>query len=83
MLLTGGNFRMPPNSADKRKAVRRLLTDAEWSAWSDRDIAKQCHVTHRFVGLVRGSLDTVSSEDSPQRTYTTKHGSSCHLRGCR
>jgi hypothetical protein len=82
MLLSDGNFRMPPSNADKRQAVSRLLGDAEWSAWSDREIAKQCHVTHRFVGLVRGSLDTVSSEESTQRTYTTKHGSSSHLSGC-
>lgn len=68
MLLSGGNFRMPPNNADKRKAVMLLLADAEWSAWSDREIAKQCHVSHRFVSLERRSLSSDDSEDSPQRT---------------
>jgi hypothetical protein len=82
MLLAGGNFRMPPNPADKRKAARRLLGDAEWSAWSDREIARQCHVSHPTVAAHRASLVNLSSEKPAQRTYTTKNGSSCHLRGC-
>ena len=39
---------------DKRRAVSRLLDDAEWSTWSDREIARQCGVTHPFVARVRG-----------------------------
>jgi hypothetical protein len=31
-------------NGDKRKAVTWLLTDAEWSQWSDREIAKRCGV---------------------------------------
>src|SRR5574337_168137 len=38
---------------DKRRAVETLLTAAEWSQWSDREIAKQCGVTHPFVAAVR------------------------------
>src|SRR5574337_197364 len=38
---------------DKRRAVETLLNDAEWSLWSDREIAKQCGVTHPFVAAVR------------------------------
>lgn len=38
---------------DKRRAVETLLNDAEWSQWSDREIAKQCGVTHPFVAAVR------------------------------
>lgn len=69
---------------DKRKAVGTLLSDSEWAAWSDHEIAKRCGVSSPFVGDVRrgyrtrsaasgGSLVTVSSEPQ-QRTYTTKHG---------
>ena len=60
-------------NAHKRRAGLRLLDDAEWVAWSDREIARQCGVDHRFVGSLRPapSLGTVPSEP---RTYTTKHG---------
>lgn len=57
---------------DKRRAVMTLLEDDEWSKWSDRQIARQCGVSHEFVRKLRGpSLSTVDSEP---RTYTTKHG---------
>lgn len=68
---------MPPNTADKRKAVLVLLNDAEWSAWSDRAIAKQCHVSDKTVAAHRASHcgnSAVTGEDSAKRTYTTKHG---------
>lgn len=56
---------------DKRRAVMVLLNDAEWSKWSDREIARRCGVSHNFVSSLRPSL---SSDDSEPRTYTTKHG---------
>jgi len=39
--------------ADKRHAVELMLQDAEWSAWSDREIAKQCAVSHEWVRQIR------------------------------
>jgi len=41
---------------DKRHAVLTLLEDAEWSMWSDREIARQCAVSAPFVGKVRAEL---------------------------
>lgn len=38
---------------DKRRAVMTLLNDPEWSGWSDREIARQCGVTHPFVANLR------------------------------
>lgn len=38
---------------DKRRAVETLLHDPEWAAWSDREIARQCGVTHPFVARMR------------------------------
>jgi hypothetical protein len=38
---------------DKRNAVMVLLDDPEWAAWSDRDIAKACGVSHTFVAATR------------------------------
>ncbi len=58
-------------NADKRRAVTHLLTDAEWSQWSDREIARRCGVSNNFVSELRRSL---SSDDSDTRIYTTKHG---------
>jgi hypothetical protein len=72
----------PRTNADKRRCVRTLLTDPEWGQWSDHAIARHTGVTAPFVGTVRRSLETVSSDHgngpvrpSPtSRTYTDKHG---------
>ncbi len=57
---------------DKRRAVNVLLGDPEWMAWSDREIAKVCGVSHPFVsGLREAVTGNVTSEN---RAYTTKHG---------
>jgi hypothetical protein len=56
---------------DKRKAVLTLLNDEEWSAWSDREIARQCAVSQPFVSKLRSSItDNVIGE----RVYQTEHG---------
>jgi hypothetical protein len=44
---------LPRTNADKRKAVALLLADAEWSQWSDREIARRCQVDHRMVNRMR------------------------------
>jgi hypothetical protein len=63
----------PRSNDDKRQAVMTLLRDEEWSQWSDSEIARRCAVTHPFVGKLRASLVTVSSDPPAVRTYTTKH----------
>jgi hypothetical protein len=45
-------------------------------ARSDNDIAKRCGVTHPYVGKIRASLVTVTSD---QRAYTTKHGTTATM----
>lgn len=64
------------SNEDKRRAVLTLLEDAEWSQWSDREIARRCAVSHPFVANLRASLTgNVSSDDATEvRAYTTKHG---------
>lgn len=54
------------SNADKRRSVRVLLLDKEWSAWSDNQIAKHCHVTHPFVGKLRNEINGVKKE--PKKT---------------
>lgn len=61
---------------DKRRAVQTLLNDPEWSAWSDREVARACGVSHTFVAGQRGA---VTGNVSSERTYTTKHGSTATM----
>ncbi|MFV9474669.1 hypothetical protein ACM5Q9_09645 [Advenella sp. RU8] len=43
-------------NADKRKAVMTLLEDSEWAGWSNREIARQCGVSDKFVAAVRDPI---------------------------
>jgi len=65
---------LPRSNADKRHIVTVILKDEQGRQWSDRDIAKRFGFSHPFVGNVRRSLETVTSEKPAERTYTTKHG---------
>lgn len=42
--------------ADKRFAVRLLLTDAEWSKWGAPEIAKRCNVSTSLVRVMKEEL---------------------------
>jgi hypothetical protein len=44
---------LPRSRSDKLKAVTTLIRSERWSGWSDREIARQCGVTHPFVAAVR------------------------------
>lgn len=55
------------SNEDKRKAVNTLLSDAEWSAWSDNAIAKQCAVSNHLVAGIRQSI-LENSKIEPVRT---------------
>lgn len=59
-------------NADKRRAVETLLRDEEWRAWSDREIAQRCGVSHPFVGAIRAAAaptgnDYQSPGNQPRR----------------
>lgn len=56
---------------DKRKVVITMLEDFEWSTWSDREIARQCHVSHPFVAQLRASMGKPEPET---RKYKTSKG---------
>ncbi|MDG4650096.1 ParB N-terminal domain-containing protein [Roseibacterium sp. SDUM158017] len=53
---------------DKRRAVTVLLTDSEWSAWSNREIARQCCVSDVFVAKVRADLSANGLQMPTERT---------------
>jgi N6-adenosine-specific RNA methylase IME4/ParB-like chromosome segregation protein Spo0J len=52
------------SSADKRRAVGLLLADPEWRRWSDREIARKCHVHHDLVGDARREIAASASGGS-------------------
>jgi hypothetical protein len=63
---------------DKRRAVLTLLNDPTWVQWSDREIARQCAVSHEFVRRVRPAPVVTVNVDS-ERTYTTRHGTTATM----
>lgn len=65
---------------DKRRAVLRLLMDDEWGQWSDREIARRCHVSHPFVAKVREAEAHLLPGYVSERTYTTRHGTVATMR---
>jgi len=55
-------------NADKRRAVETLLSDPEWSQWSDREIARKCKVSNQFIGNMRRELSVNSGQIESERT---------------
>ena len=70
-----GNHGQRRTNDDKRRAVKTLLNDAEWSRWSDREIARQCAVDHKTVAGLRpkpsGELPQI---DQPQGRLVNRGG---------
>lgn len=62
---------MRRTNEDKRRAVRVLLEDQEWSQWSDREIARRCGVDHKTVANLRPALkpDTGEIPQYEPRTF--------------
>jgi hypothetical protein len=61
--------------ADKRRSVLMLLTDPEWSQWSDREVARRCHVGPHLVAKVRAEL-SVRGAQIAEDTRTVRRGGS-------
>jgi hypothetical protein len=59
-----------PTNADKRRAVRRLLIDPEWSQWSDGVIAQRAGVSQPFVGTLRSKMSVEDEDSEPKRRKT-------------
>jgi hypothetical protein len=56
--------------SDKLKAVMTLMCSETWSGWSDREIARQCGVSHRFVASVRSKHVETFPDAGPQEEAT-------------
>ncbi|MDX0438934.1 hypothetical protein GOD34_18350 [Sinorhizobium medicae] len=59
-------------NADKRRAVTVLLSDPQWSKWSDRKIGEAVGVDHKTVGAIRREL---TSGEIPHRKTIPKNTS--------
>ena len=78
---------LPRTDADKLHIVNLLLNDEEWVKWSNREIARRCKVSHKFVNGVRkakqnqhdASLEPGSSEKT-ERIYTAKQGTKATMK---
>lgn len=55
---------------DKRRAVLRLLNDAEWVQWSNREISRRTGVTDVTVGNIRKQLE----KEQKLQAQTTRIG---------
>jgi len=63
-------------NADKRHAVGMILAHKVWSTWSDRAIANEAGVDHKFVGKLRAELSqkvgTVPTTPTPMLEASPK-----------
>ena len=64
---------LPRSRADKLKAVATLLRSEKWSGWSDREIARQCAVSHTYVAGVRSELATFPDAHGPGDSLGARH----------
>ena len=85
---SNGAHGLPRTNADKRKAVTLLLADAEWSQWSDIEIARRCQVSQLFVTRLRRSASYLGDKMGPRRVKrgayemrARKNGSQTPARG--
>lgn len=57
-----GQHGLQRTNADKRNVVIIMLKDLEWADWSDREIARHCHVSHVLVANIRKELGATKEE---------------------
>lgn len=53
-------------NADKRRAVLAMLSDPDWSQWSNRQVAKACSVSPDMVDRLRPAVTTDASASDRQ-----------------
>lgn len=63
------------SNGDKRRAVETLLRDPEWSAWSNREIARRTGVNDKTVAAVRSQLSAEFPQiDQPDTVMVSRGG---------
>jgi ParB-like nuclease domain len=66
---------LPRSRADKLKAVTTLLSNEKWAGWSDREIARQCAVSHTFVAAVRSEHLATFPDDHAEQAAAAETSS--------
>jgi len=66
-------------SADKRRAVMKLLEDKEWSGWSNRKIARQVMVDEKTVRKLRESICGNSADTKLNNKRKVKRGGKTYI----
>lgn len=59
------------SNSDKRRSVLVLMNDAEWTKWSDRQIAIHCKVSNVLVSKIRGELSFDVKKENRVLTVNT------------
>lgn len=54
--ITDNQFQAVRTDEDKRKAVKTLLEDPEWSQWNDSEIARRAGVSAPLVKKIREEM---------------------------
>jgi hypothetical protein len=69
LLACGANAQhgLPRSHSDKLKAVTTLIRSERWSGWSDREIARQCAVSHTYVAAVRSEHLATPPDARPEQ----------------
>lgn len=74
-------FRKARTNADKRRAVKTLLADAEWAKWSDREVARKACVSANFVGDMRRAICNPIADRTVSRNGTTYELNTANIGG--
>jgi hypothetical protein len=54
---------LPRTRADTQRSIQTMLADAEWSRFSDREIARTVGCSHATVGAIRAKLESTGQID--------------------
>jgi hypothetical protein len=65
-------------NADRRTAVRILLTDPEWSTWANTEVARQCNVSEYLVRTIRSELMPAEGEPVKEKTRKVRRGTTTY-----
>lgn len=68
------NHGLPRTNADKKKAVRTLLLDAEWNQWSNADLARTANVATSFARKIRRQMIAAGEISEQDTILTTRDG---------
>jgi hypothetical protein len=65
---------LSPTADDLRNMIRNMLLDAEWSQWTNAEIARHVGVSKMTVGRVKASMTEQPKETTEKKKFTDKNG---------